>query len=100
MAVKHFGLHKLHRLDNVELRVIADAEEGIQRMEQSELDVIELNEAFAAQALAVIRAVGLDEDKVNPMGGAIAYGHPIGATGAMLCSNPWITCGMLCTRIL
>ena len=44
---------------------------------------IELNEAFAAQALAVINDVGLDRSKVNPMGGAIALGHPLGATGAI-----------------
>jgi acetyl-CoA C-acetyltransferase len=49
-----------------------------------EVDVIELNEAFAAQALAVIDDLGLDEDKVNPNGGAIALGHPIGATGAAI----------------
>jgi acetyl-CoA acyltransferase len=44
---------------------------------------IELNEAFAAQALAVIRTCGLDPARVNPMGGAIALGHPLGATGAI-----------------
>jgi len=44
---------------------------------------IELNEAFAAQSLAVINSVGLDMNKVNPMGGAIALGHPLGATGAI-----------------
>jgi acetyl-CoA acyltransferase len=44
---------------------------------------IELNEAFAAQSLAVIRDLGLNEDVVNPMGGAIALGHPLGATGAI-----------------
>ncbi len=48
-----------------------------------QLDWIELNEAFAAQALAVIRDCGLDPDKVNPLGGAIALGHPLGATGAV-----------------
>ncbi|MFU8877271.1 MAG: acetyl-CoA C-acyltransferase, partial [Wenzhouxiangellaceae bacterium] len=51
---------------------------------KEDLDWIELNEAFAAQALAVIRDVGLDPDKVNPLGGAIALGHPLGATGAVL----------------
>lgn len=50
---------------------------------QGELDWVELNEAFAAQALAVIRTVGLDPAKVNPLGGAIALGHPLGATGAI-----------------
>ena len=49
-----------------------------------EIGVIELNEAFAAQALAVIRELGMDEDKVNPNGGAIALGHPIGATGSAI----------------
>jgi acetyl-CoA C-acetyltransferase len=49
-----------------------------------DVQVIELNEAFAAQALAVIDDLGLDEEKVNPNGGAIALGHPIGATGAAL----------------
>jgi acetyl-CoA C-acetyltransferase len=49
-----------------------------------EIDVIELNEAFAAQALAVIDELELDEAKVNPNGGAIALGHPIGATGAAI----------------
>jgi acetyl-CoA acyltransferase len=48
-----------------------------------QLDWIELNEAFAAQALAVIRTLELDPSKVNPQGGAIALGHPLGATGAI-----------------
>jgi acetyl-CoA acyltransferase len=50
---------------------------------QDDLDWIELNEAFAAQSLAVINTVGLDPSRVNPMGGAIALGHPLGATGAI-----------------
>jgi len=50
---------------------------------QDQIDWIELNEAFAAQALAVIGDLGLDPSKVNPMGGAIALGHPLGATGAI-----------------
>ncbi|HEY8888630.1 MAG TPA: acetyl-CoA C-acyltransferase [Gallionella sp.] len=49
----------------------------------SDMDWIELNEAFAAQSLAVIHDVGLDPAKVNPLGGAIALGHPLGATGAI-----------------
>ncbi|SFG84079.1 acetyl-CoA C-acetyltransferase [Palleronia marisminoris] len=49
-----------------------------------EFDVIESNEAFAAQAIAVNRELGLDGDRVNPNGGAIALGHPVGATGAIL----------------
>ena len=52
-------------------------------LKKEQLDWIELNEAFAAQALAVIRDVGLDPSKVNPLGGAIALGHPLGATGAV-----------------
>ena len=52
-------------------------------LKQDDLGWIELNEAFAAQALAVIGDLGLDPSKVNPMGGAIALGHPLGATGAI-----------------
>jgi len=47
-------------------------------------DVVESNEAFASQAMAVTQALGLDPSKVNPNGGAIALGHPVGATGAIL----------------
>ncbi|MHB8668654.1 MAG: acetyl-CoA C-acyltransferase [Burkholderiales bacterium] len=50
---------------------------------QQQIDWFELNEAFAAQSLAVIQDLGLDPAKVNPMGGAIALGHPLGATGAI-----------------
>ena len=53
-------------------------------MSVDQFDVIESNEAFAAQALAVTKALGLDPAKVNPNGGAIALGHPLGATGAIL----------------
>ena len=52
-------------------------------LQVGDIDWIELNEAFAAQALAVIDTVKLDRTKVNPMGGAIALGHPLGATGAI-----------------
>lgn len=52
-------------------------------IKQDDLDWIELNEAFAAQSLAVIRDLGLDRNKVNPLGGAIALGHPLGATGSI-----------------
>jgi acetyl-CoA acyltransferase len=52
-------------------------------LKQDDLDWIELNEAFAAQSLAVIQTLGLNAAKVNPMGGAIALGHPLGATGAI-----------------
>jgi acetyl-CoA C-acetyltransferase len=49
-----------------------------------EVDLVELNEAFAAQAVAVTRELGLDAAKVNPHGGAVALGHPIGASGARI----------------
>jgi acetyl-CoA acyltransferase len=52
-------------------------------LRQEQLDWIELNEAFAAQAIAVMRDLALDPTKVNPLGGAIALGHPLGATGAI-----------------
>jgi acetyl-CoA acyltransferase len=53
-------------------------------LKPGDIEVIELNEAFAAQALAVIRLAGLDPEKVNVNGGAIALGHPLGCTGAKL----------------
>jgi 3-oxoadipyl-CoA thiolase len=53
-------------------------------VEATELDVVELNEAFASQSLAVVRELGLDEERVNPNGGAIALGHPLGMSGARL----------------
>jgi acetyl-CoA acyltransferase len=53
-------------------------------LKTDDIGVVELNEAFAAQALAVIRKVGLDLERVNPNGGAIALGHPLGCTGAKL----------------
>ncbi|WP_250865453.1 acetyl-CoA C-acyltransferase [Caballeronia sp. INSB1] len=56
-------------------------------LKQDDIDWIELNEAFAAQALAVIGDLGLDPSKVNPLGGAIALGHPLGATGAIRAST-------------
>ncbi len=49
-----------------------------------DIDLIELNEAFAAQAIAVIRALEMDEEKVNVNGGAVALGHPLGCSGAKL----------------
>ena len=52
-----------------------------------DIDVIELNEAFAAQSLAVIQELGLDPERVNPNGGAIALGHPLGCTGAKLTAS-------------
>ena len=52
-------------------------------VKQDEIEWIELNEAFAAQSLAVIKELGLDPARVNPLGGAIALGHPLGATGAV-----------------
>jgi acetyl-CoA acyltransferase len=50
---------------------------------QGQIDWFELNEAFAAQSIAVIRELDIDPAKVNPLGGAIALGHPLGATGAI-----------------
>ena len=52
-------------------------------LKHQDIDWFELNEAFAAQSLAVMNTLGLDASKVNPMGGAIALGHPLGATGAI-----------------
>jgi len=52
-------------------------------LSQDQMEWIELNEAFAAQSLAVMRDLGLDSSRVNPLGGAIALGHPLGATGAI-----------------
>jgi acetyl-CoA C-acetyltransferase len=49
-----------------------------------DLDLVELNEAFASQSLAVVRELGLDEERVNVNGGAIALGHPLGMSGARL----------------
>ncbi|HEY0356629.1 MAG TPA: acetyl-CoA C-acyltransferase [Flavisolibacter sp.] len=54
------------------------------QMNLGDIDTIELNEAFASQSIAVIREAGLDPEKVNPNGGAIALGHPLGCTGAKL----------------
>ena len=54
------------------------------RWNLDEIDLFEINEAFAAQSIAVIRELGIDQDKVNVNGGAIALGHPIGASGARI----------------
>jgi acetyl-CoA C-acetyltransferase len=53
-------------------------------LKPADMDVVESNEAFAAQAMAVTKDLGLDPAKVNPHGGAVALGHPIGATGSIL----------------
>jgi acetyl-CoA C-acetyltransferase len=53
-------------------------------IEASDLDLVELNEAFASQSLVVIRELGLDPERVNVNGGAIAIGHPLGMSGARL----------------
>jgi len=53
-------------------------------LKQDDMELIELNEAFASQSLAVIRELGLDQDRLNPNGGAISMGHPLGCTGAKL----------------
>ncbi|MEJ7928415.1 acetyl-CoA C-acyltransferase [Ramlibacter sp. AN1015] len=94
-AVKRFGLTPLARFVSYASRGVPPHIMGIGPIEAvpaalrgagirlEDLDWIELNEAFAAQSLAVIRELGLDPAKVNPMGGAIALGHPLGATGAI-----------------
>ncbi|MGY8903672.1 MAG: acetyl-CoA C-acyltransferase [Burkholderiales bacterium] len=94
-AVKQFGLKPLARFVSYASRGVPPHLMGIGPIEaipaalknagltQDQIDWIELNEAFAAQSLAVINTLGLDPAKVNPMGGAIALGHPLGATGAI-----------------
>jgi acetyl-CoA acyltransferase len=94
-AVKQFDLKPLARFVSYANRGVPPEIMGIGPIEAipaalrsagltlADMGWIELNEAFAAQALAVINSVGLDASKVNPMGGAIALGHPLGATGAI-----------------
>jgi acetyl-CoA acyltransferase len=94
-ALKRFGLKPLARFVSYASRGVPPHIMGIGPIEaipaalkaaglkQDALDWIELNEAFAAQSLAVMNTLGLDPAKVNPMGGAIALGHPLGATGAI-----------------
>ena len=94
-AVKTFGLTPLARFVSFAVRGVAPEIMGIGPIEAipaalryaglklDDLGWIELNEAFAAQSLAVIDTLGLDPAKVNPIGGAIALGHPLGATGAI-----------------
>lgn len=94
-AIKDYGLTPLARFVSFSVAGVRPEVMGIGPIEaipkalkqaglnQDQLDWIELNEAFAAQALAVMRTCGLDPDKVNPLGGAIALGHPLGATGAI-----------------
>lgn len=94
-ALKQFNLEPLARFLSFAVKGVPPEIMGIGPKEaipaalraaglsQDDLGWIELNEAFAAQALAVIDSVGLDPAKVNPIGGAIALGHPLGATGAI-----------------
>ncbi len=94
-AVKQFDLKPLARFVSFAARGVPPEIMGIGPIEAipaalryaglniADIDWIELNEAFAAQSLAVINSIGLDPKKVNPMGGAIALGHPLGATGAI-----------------
>ena len=94
-AIKDYGLTPLARFVGFSVAGVKPEIMGIGPKEaipkalkqaglnRDQLDWIELNEAFAAQALAVIRDLGLDPSKVNPLGGAIALGHPLGATGAV-----------------
>ena len=94
-AVKEFGLKPLARFVSYAAKGVPPHIMGIGPIEaipaalryagltQDDIDWFELNEAFAAQSLAVLNTLGLDPAKVNPMGGAIALGHPLGATGAI-----------------
>ena len=94
-AIKDYGLTPLARFVSFSVAGVRPEVMGIgpiaaipkalkqAGLTQDQIDWIELNEAFAAQALAVIRDLGLDPSKVNPLGGAIALGHPLGATGAI-----------------
>ena len=94
-AVKEFGLKPLARFVSYAAKGVPPHIMGIGPIEaipsalryaglkQDDIDWFELNEAFAAQSLAVINTLGLNAAKVNPMGGAIALGHPLGATGAI-----------------
>jgi acetyl-CoA acyltransferase len=94
-AVQQFGLTPLARFVSFASRGVPPeimgigpiaaipAALGYAGLSQADLGWIELNEAFAAQSLAVIRDLGLNPEVVNPMGGAIALGHPLGATGAI-----------------
>jgi acetyl-CoA acyltransferase len=94
-AIKDYGLTPLARFVSFSVAGVRPEVMGIgpiaaipkalkqAGLSQDQLDWIELNEAFAAQSLAVIRDCGLDPSKVNPLGGAIALGHPLGATGAI-----------------
>ena len=94
-AIKRFGLTPLARFVSFASKGVPPHIMGIGPIEaipaalryaglkQDQIDWIELNEAFAAQSLAVVNSLGLDPTKVNPMGGAIALGHPLGATGAI-----------------
>ena len=94
-AVKQFGLKPLARFVSYAAKGVPPHIMGIGPIEaipaalryagltQDDIDWFELNEAFAAQSLAVINTLGLNAAKVNPMGGAIALGHPLGATGAI-----------------
>jgi acetyl-CoA acyltransferase len=94
-AIKEYGLTPLARFVSFAVAGVRPEVMGIgpiaaipkalalAGLDKNQLDWIELNEAFAAQALAVIKDLGLDASKVNPLGGAIALGHPLGATGAI-----------------
>jgi acetyl-CoA acyltransferase len=87
--LKQFNLKPIARFRGFAVAGVPPEIMGIPRVlkqagvKQDEVDWIELNEAFAAQALAVMRTLELDPNKVNPQGGAIALGHPLGATGAI-----------------
>ena len=65
-------------------RLAIDATLGKLGLKPADIDLYEINEAFAVQVLGSARALGMDEDKLNVSGGAIALGHPVGSTGARL----------------
>ena len=94
-AIKQYDLKPLARFVSFAIKGVPPEIMGIGPIEaipaalryagltKEQLDWIELNEAFAAQSLAVLNTLDIDRSKVNPMGGAIALGHPLGATGAI-----------------
>jgi acetyl-CoA acyltransferase len=94
-ALKHYGLIPMAKFRSFAVKGVPAEVMGIgpikaipaalekANLHIDDIDWFELNEAFAAQSLAVIKEQGLDPTKINPQGGAIALGHPLGATGAI-----------------
>jgi len=95
-ALKEYNLTPIARLVDYQVAGVEPYKMGVgpiaaipkvlkhANMKLEDIDLIELNEAFATQSLAVIKELGLDTEKVNVNGGAIALGHPLGATGGKL----------------